>query len=45
MKALENNLYDKRLLKGCINFIESLQKGNDSLNTGQVQIWRSSGKL
>ena len=27
---------DQWLLKGCINFIQSLQKGKASLKTGQV---------
>ena len=32
-------------LLGCIDFIQSLQKGKPSLNTGQVRIWRSSAKF
>ena len=33
---------DRYLLNGCINFIQTLQKGKASLNIGQVRMWRSS---
>ena len=36
---------DRKLLKGCINFIQTLQKGKTSLNIGQVQKWRSFAKF
>ena len=35
----------KYILKLCINFIKSLQKGKTSFYTGQFRIWRSSTKM